>query len=68
MERKTSEVITYFSNFNFYFINLTCLIESALSILEFLVFFIIGRNNPKIYNKIINNETTSIALTPFTFI
>ena len=32
------------------------------------MFLIIGRNKPKIYNKIIANEIMSIALTEFIFI
>ena len=37
-------------------------------LMQSLVFLIIGRNKPKMYNKIITSETISIALTPFIFI
>ena len=44
-------------------------VDKLLSkILEFLVFLIIGRNNPKMYNNIITKETINIALTAFIFI
>jgi len=39
-----------------------------LLIFEFLVFLIIGRNNPKIYSKIITRDTINIDLTAFIFI
>ena len=53
------------NSYNIKFVNLT---KFSLLILEFFVFLIIGRNNPKMYNKIITKETISIALTPFIFI
>ena len=73
MERKVSKVINsniYFSCvvFSWDFINFVYLVKLSVKILEFFVLLIIGRNNPKMYSKIIRRETTSIALTPFIFI
>jgi len=51
-----------------YTITLVYLIKLLLKILEFFVFFIIGRNKPKMYNKIITRDTINIALTAFIFI
>ena len=73
MERKASKVINnknYLSCilFELDFIKFVYLINSSLKKLEFFVLLIIGRNNPKMYNKIITRETISIALTAFIFI
>ena len=51
-----------------YIINFEYLIELLSSIFEFFVFLIIGRNSPKIYNRIIAKDTISIALTALIFI
>jgi hypothetical protein len=53
---------------NNYRIKFTCFIELLPSIFELFVFLIIGRNSPKIYNRIIAKDTISIALTALIFI